>query len=165
MITLKPLHKDHIPSALKKAERYRLLNEPKDAESICEDILAVDPSNQEALVTLLLSITDQYDQHGTIDTKHAMEVLRRIEGDYEQHYYAGLIFERKAKAILHHSMPGYKGRAFEAFTEAMRHFENADPLSHADNDDAILRWNACARIMNEAHLQAEPEHAGEHFLE
>ena len=37
MPELKQLHKEAIPSALEKAERYRLLNEPGEAESICHD--------------------------------------------------------------------------------------------------------------------------------
>ena len=55
MSELKSLHKDAIPAALEKAERYRLLNEPGEAESICLDILHVDPENQQAIVTLLLA--------------------------------------------------------------------------------------------------------------
>src|SRR6186997_1673006 len=35
---LKPLSASAIPSALAKAERYRLINEPEQSESICEDI-------------------------------------------------------------------------------------------------------------------------------
>lgn len=45
---LKPLSKKAIPRAIEKADRYRLLNEPSDAESICLDVLAVDPENQRA---------------------------------------------------------------------------------------------------------------------
>jgi hypothetical protein len=45
---LKPLSVDAIPSALVNAERYRFLNEPGEAESICLDVLAVDPANQAA---------------------------------------------------------------------------------------------------------------------
>lgn len=164
MIALKPLTADHIPAALDKAERYRLLNEPKDAESICLDILAIEPDNQEALISLLLSITDQYGSGG-IDTRTCFDLLKRINGAYERHYFSGLVFERKAKAILELGQPGYRTRAFEALTEAMDHFEKADPLSHADNDDAVLRWNACARIINHHHLEASRELNVEQFLE
>ena len=54
MFELKPLTADAIPRSLEKAERYRLLNEPGEAESICEDILRLDPDNQQALIALLL---------------------------------------------------------------------------------------------------------------
>ena len=60
MFQLKPIAKTSIPRALEKAERYRLLNEPRQAESICLDILAVDSSNQAALIILLLALTDQF---------------------------------------------------------------------------------------------------------
>ena len=44
--TLKPISPEAIPEALQKAERYRLLNEPAQAESLCQDVLAVEPNNQ-----------------------------------------------------------------------------------------------------------------------
>lgn len=164
MVDLKPLHPDHIPAALEKAERYRLLNEPKDAESICLDILALQPDNQRALITLLLSITDQFGEH-VMDSKSAFDLIPKIQGEYETHYYTGLVYERKAKAILERGSPGYRSRAYECSREAMNHFEKATPLSHADNDDAILRWNSCARMINEEHLEASEEVREEMGLE
>lgn len=164
MIVLKPLSPEHVEAALEKAERYRLLNEPKDAESICLDVLAIEPDNQRAIVTLLLSITDQFGQH-VMDSKSAFDLIPRLRGEYETHYFTGLIHERKAKAILERGSPGYRSRAFEAFTEAMSHFEKAEPLSHADNDDAILRWNSCARCINDEHLEASVEAREQEFLE
>jgi len=62
VFTLKLLHKEGIPAALDKAERYRLLNEPAEAESICLDVLAIEPDHQQALITLLLALTDQFEQ-------------------------------------------------------------------------------------------------------
>ena len=59
---LKSLHKDAIPGALAKAERYRLLHEPWQSESICQDVLRIDPENEQALVTLILALTDQFDK-------------------------------------------------------------------------------------------------------
>ena len=46
MFELKPLSQKPLPAALAKAERYRLLNEPSEAESICQDILAVEPATR-----------------------------------------------------------------------------------------------------------------------
>ena len=54
MRELKPISTAAVPAALEKALRYRLLNEPAEAESICRDVLLADPGNQEALVTLVL---------------------------------------------------------------------------------------------------------------
>ena len=42
MFELKPLSREAIPAALEKAMRYRLLNEPGAAESICHDVLRTD---------------------------------------------------------------------------------------------------------------------------
>ena len=61
---LKRIAPDSIPEALSKVERYRLLNEPSLAESICLDILAVAPENQDALISLLLARTDQFGAGG-----------------------------------------------------------------------------------------------------
>src|SRR5438876_3003748 len=106
MPELKRLHKDAIPAALEKAERYRLLNEPDEAESICLDILAVDPDNQEALVALVLALTDQFraDDDGRCYAR-AKELLPRLHGDYERHYYAGIICERRGSATLDRRSP------------------------------------------------------------
>src|SRR5438445_2904609 len=97
MFELKPLTIEALPAALEKAQRYRLLNEPLEAESICLDVLGVDPDHQQALITLLLALTDQFHDDPGALTK-ARELLPRLEGDYERAYYAGLICERRAKA-------------------------------------------------------------------
>src|SRR5687768_15181480 len=55
-MTLKKMHADAVPAALKKAEHYRLLNEPMQAESICRDILEVDPGHKQAIITLVLAL-------------------------------------------------------------------------------------------------------------
>jgi hypothetical protein len=100
MLELKPLRKEAVPAALEKAMRYRLLNEPVEAESICLDVLHADPGNQQALVTLLLSLTDQLENNYAVSSKQAQEVLERIRDKYEHAYYAGIICERQAKARL-----------------------------------------------------------------
>src|SRR5262247_3574783 len=96
----KILSPEAVPRALAKAERYRLLNEPGEAESICRDALEVDPGNQDALVILLLALTDQFDAHGTSAVGDAREIVERLRNDYDRAYYTGIIFERRAKAQL-----------------------------------------------------------------
>src|SRR5579864_3525344 len=65
-LELKTLSLEAVPRALAKAERYRLLNEPGEAESICRDALDADPDNQDALVMLLLALTDQFDDDAAL---------------------------------------------------------------------------------------------------
>jgi hypothetical protein len=142
---LKSISTDGVPKALEKAERYRLLNEPSLAESICLDILAILPAHQEALVSLLLARTDQFDSGVTL--KSAQEVLVRIEGEYERAYYAGIIWERQGHAHLRQGSPGSSANTYHALREAMEHYERAEALRPPANDDAILRWNACARVI------------------
>src|SRR6516162_1031460 len=123
---LKSISTEGVPKALEKAERYRLLNEPSLAESICLDILAILPSHQEALISLLLARTDQFD-HGLV-MKSAEEVLPRIEGEYERAYYAGLIWERQGHAHLRHHELCSHANAYQALREAMKHYERAAAL-------------------------------------
>lgn len=147
MFELKLLRKEAVPAALEKATRYRLLNEPVEAESICLDILRADPGNQQALVTLLLSLTDQLETSYAVSSTQAQEVLGGITDEYEHAYYAGIICERQAKARLVQSFPGTTFDAYDLLYEAMTLYEKADMMRPAGNDDARLRWNTCARII------------------
>jgi hypothetical protein len=155
MFDLKPIHREAVPNALKKAELYRLLNEPAQAESICYDILQVEPENQQALTTLLLALTDQFDQGISVNSPHGL--LPRLHGEYEQAYYAGIIYERKARAQLNGGIPGGGFVAYELLREAMFWYERAEALRPPDNDDATLRWNACVRTISARRLEARLE--------
>ncbi len=148
MFELKPLSPAAVPAALAKAERYRLLNEPGQSESICEDVLRADPGNHQALVTLILALSDDFSLHHGRTLSRARELAAQLPTEYERHYYGGLIAERQARALLGHGGPG--ARAGAAWLhEAMEHYERAEALRPADNDEARLRWNACARLFND----------------
>ena len=164
MFELKPISPEAVPVALSKVERYRLLNEPWQAESICRDILRIEPENKAALVMLLLSITDQFGKGVT--AAHAREVLTRISGGYERAYYAGIICERWAESLIRQGSPGAGFTAYDNLREAMEHYEQAEQLRPEGNDDAILRWNTCARILMRNHdLRPRGEEAFEPALE
>ncbi|HEX4750321.1 MAG TPA: hypothetical protein VH302_12325 [Bryobacteraceae bacterium] len=151
---LKPLSPSAIPAALERAHRYRLLNEPSQAESICLDVLSIEPDNQTGLITLLLAITDQFGSDGT--PARAREVLERLTGEYERAYYAGIVFERAARVSMRLSVPGAMFNAYDGFANAMQCYQEAEMLRPADNDDSILRWNTCARtLMRHRGLQPE----------
>ena len=81
---LKKLSAEAIPAALERAERYRLLNEPVQAESICLDILAVEPNNQQALVCLLLSLSEQFGENITEKLDRAWSILPKLSDEYQQ---------------------------------------------------------------------------------
>ena len=159
MFDLKPLHPEAIPAALEKANRYRLLNEPGAAESIYLDILAIDPDNQEALINIVLAMSDRFGKDYAIGDARITEYLTRIKGDYERTYYTGIMHERRAKAVLAKNGVG----AFELFRQAMDCFDTAEAMRPVGNDDAILRWNGCARIISRNNL--EPRDMGNDFLE
>jgi len=165
MFELKPIHQDAIPQALEKAHFYRLLNEPGAAESICLDVLEVDPDNQQALVTLLVALTDRLAKGYAIGARKAQDVLPRIKDDYQRTYYAGLICERQAKARLQQGGPGASHDAYEWLCDAMRHYEKAEAIRPPGNDDPILRWNACARIIMRNNLGPRATEGAEPYLE
>ena len=112
MLPLKPLSRGAIPAALAKAERYRLLNEPQEAESICLDVVEVEPDNQLALTLLLLALTDQFDEGGAQLAERAQRVLERLQSEYERAYYGALMSERRAKAHLRLDAPGTNAVVF-----------------------------------------------------
>lgn len=166
MFELKPLTRDAIPRALEKAERYRLLNEPAEAESICEDVLRIEPDNQRALVTELLALTDQFGDGVGGHLGAARELLPRLESRYDRHYYAGIVAERHAKALLRTGSLGAPTMAHELLHEAMAHYGQAETVRPAGNDDALLRWNACARLlMRDSAEERVEEPRFEPFLE
>jgi hypothetical protein len=169
MFELKRITPAGIPGALAKAERYRLLNEPWEAESICLDVLETQPGNQQALVTLLLALTDGFEATPAVDVQRARELVPRLDDEYARHYYAGIIHERWGHALAAKSAPASIGLGW--IREAMREYEKAAPLAPAGNEDAILRWNACVRLLKregqaegqaaEVSLTAEPAHGDE----
>ena len=142
---LKSISVQSIPEALAKVERYRLLNEPALAESICLDILAIVPDHQQALILLLLARTDQF--HLQVPARAAQEILAQLKGDYEQAYYAGIIWERVGHTRIRQGGSGGGASAYHALREAMTYYETAINFASPGNDDAILRWNTCARVI------------------
>ncbi len=134
-----------VPAALERALRYRLLNEPEEAESICRDVLAVDPHNRDARVNLLLALTDQFHKQtsGTLDA--AQRLASELDSEYEQEYYLGIIYERWGKAQLEHGMPA--DFAMGWLRKAIQNFDRAAHISPPNDPDATLRWNACVRVL------------------
>lgn len=160
MFELKPLHHDAIPAALEKANRYRLLNEPGAAESIYLDILAIKPDSQDALVGVVLAMSDRFSKDYAVGDGRIQDFIAKLQSDYERAYYTGIVYERRAKAALE------KGgiNAFELFEQAMESFEKAEAIRPSGNDDAILRWNGCARIIKRNNL-APREISANDFIE
>jgi hypothetical protein len=144
MFDLKPISATSIEGALAKVERYRLLNEPAQAESICRDILLVDSTNQSALSSIILALTDQItDDNGAF--ARALTFVPRLENPYDRAYYAGIAWERRANAA--HGVLGSRHYVYEWITQALRLFEEAEKLRTPGNDDSILRWNTCVRFL------------------
>ena len=147
MFELKTLSSEAVPRALAKAERYRLLNEPGEAQSICLDVIAADAGNQEAVATMILALTDQFGADPS-SVHEALDWIPSLQDPYERAYYTGIIHERRAKALLAHGTPLGGPRAYEWLRHAMSCYEEADAIRPPNNDDARLRWNASARLID-----------------
>jgi hypothetical protein len=144
-LKLKSISHAGIGAAIAKAERYRYLNEPEEAESICRDILAVDSSHQMAQRILGLAISDQFTGGSNDRFAEAATIFSGLEEQYARLYYAGILHERHAKAQLRAGRPTPAVAA--ELEEAMRNFEGAEKTRPAGNDESILRWNRCARLL------------------
>src|SRR5260370_15347612 len=152
---LKTISKAGIPEAISKTELYRSLNEPEEADSICRDILAVEPKHQLALRLLGLAITDQFCGDVSDRWGEAQECFEKLTDTYERLYYTGILHERRAKAQLRAGR--LRHTLTPLFEEAMRCFAEAEKIRPPENDDAILRWNRCVRL-----LQSHPDFQEEH---
>lgn len=157
MRQLKTISAEAIPRAIQKAERYRLLNQSWATESICLDILEVDPTNQPVLVMLLLSLTDQFGPQPKELSKRAHALLNRLTDPYQRYYYDGIIHERLAHAQLAAGAMHAEAMARESLRAAMQAFEDAERLREAGNDNALLRWNTCARTLERMRVSDDSE--------
>jgi hypothetical protein len=156
MLDYKPIPVQAVSVALEKAKHYRLLNEPRLAESICRDVLHVDKDNHDALVTMLLALTDQFGKKVGVFLEHAQQVLLRRTNAYERQYYAGIIYERWAKAQLEEGIPGHA--VYDRLRTAMSYYDKAAELAQPDNPDTMLRWNTCVRILKRnTQIRPRPE--------
>src|SRR6185503_6124262 len=111
------------------------------------------------------SVTDQFGRHTPDETRYARELLPRLHEEYDRIYYAGIIYERQAKAILKRGTPRGESQAYDWFRNAMELFEKAEAIRPPGNDDALLRWNTCARIIMRNKLAPRQEEYVEPFLE
>jgi hypothetical protein len=154
---LKKLSSEGVEAAVAKAEKYRLLNDPTMTESICHDILTVDPDNERTKIILLLALTDQFGMNQSSHaTKMAKELVNEFKDEFIRVYYTGLIHERLGTATLHGGSLGSNYDAYEWFMDAMGFYEEAEKSQPAGDNDAILRWNTCARVIMKHNLTRRP---------
>lgn len=151
---IKPISHESVSRALALAERYRLLNEPEQAASICQDILEVEPEHHDALRQLLLALTEQFSSRGGASNREAEAVVDRLTDPYEQTYLRGVVCERWGRAKLHQGVP--PSIAGEWILRAMEQYQKAESLRPEGDDSALLRWNTCVRF-----IRRHPELAAE----
>jgi len=149
-LMLKRISRDAIPGAIEKAQIYRHLNEPGEAESICRDVLNLDPMNQQALRLLGLSLSEKFTGRETDEYQEADRIFHFLSSEYERLYYSGLLRERRAKAELRAG--GRIDMVAALLREALVLFGQAEKIRPPGNDEALLRWNRCVRL-----IQSRPE--------
>ncbi len=157
MPDLKPISKKSIPAALEKAKHYRLLNQPWQAESICRDILNADSDNQQVVYTLVLAMTDQFEGRHRKSLKKALEIAGKLQDKYQHEYGTGLIYERQALASLKRKTPRAGFIAYEYLARAMEHYANAEKVRPANDEESVLRWNSCIRLIRQNNLEPSPD--------
>ncbi|MBD3633802.1 MAG: hypothetical protein HUJ23_02720 [Methylophaga sp.] len=155
-LDLHDIHPDSIELALDKARQYRSLHEPEIAESICLDILHIEPENQKALVLYILALSDQLHHAGKKTQVQAIEqAIQKLQSRYQQHYYTGLLHERRARFMLTQSMA--RVFAYDYFIEALQFYQKAEKIRPEHNDESILRWNSCIRTIEKENLKPRPD--------
>lgn len=155
-LTLHDIHADSIDLALDKARQYRSLLEPEIAESICRDILHIEPDHQQALIIYILALTDQLHHSGKKTQVKAIEdAIAKLQSEYQRHYYTGLLHERRARFMLTQSMA--RAFAYDYFIEALQCYQQAEQIRPEHNDEAILRWNSCIRTIQQENLKPRPD--------
>jgi tetratricopeptide (TPR) repeat protein len=152
---LKSISHAGVAEALAKAELYRYLNEPEESESICRDILAIEPKQQLALRLLGLAITDQFIGAVSDRCREAEEIFQKLADNYERFYYTGILYERRAKAQLCAGQSPHT--LLPLFQRALNCFGEAEKIRPPHNDDAILRWNRCVRLLQSPTLVWEEQ--------
>ena len=158
MYELKPLSKEAIPKAIDRAKQYRLLNQPWHAESICRDVLAVDPDNQQNLIILLLAITDQFaSEKVSKSISDAEEIMDMLKDAYQQDYAKGIIYERQASAAIRRGGPRSGYIAYYHLLRAMEAYEKSAKSHPEKNEESILRWNTCVRMIEQFDLKPAPD--------
>lgn len=163
---LKPISHDSITRALEKAERYRLLNEPFFAESICQDVLAIASDHPRALQIYVLALTDQLARDEGDRVARVRAAIARLPNDYERHYYTGILAERRAVALLTRDHYGAGSVAWAHLQDAIASYAKADALQGDDsNDDAVLRHNTCVRLIALHGLREAHDERGDYPLE
>jgi hypothetical protein len=153
-LRLKRLAESSLEMALEKANHYRNLNEPEEAESICRDILATKPDHHGALRTLGLALTDRFARSWSAVFDEAIDTFKKLPSEYEREYYVGVAWERCAKAQLE---ANEAWNALTSFEHALVHFERAEALTTEANPDPLLRWNRCVRALETDPLLLEAQ--------
>ncbi len=101
-------------------------------------------------------MTDQFKGEGDADTAtRADAILPALSDEYARAYYGALIKERRARAYWNHGRPAL---AYDWLVDALHGFDRAATLRPPGNDDALLRWNACVRLLERMPAPSRDHH-------
>lgn len=143
---LKPLTARNLGTAIELAKHYRDLNQPDEAESICRDVIAVAPEDEDAWRTLGLALTDRFPSAWMTLFDEACAAFAKLRSEYERVYYTGIAWERYAKAQV---AAGRAQNAIHAYEQALERFEAAERIGPKDEPNPVLRYNCCVRALTQ----------------
>ncbi|MDC9725967.1 MAG: hypothetical protein PSN44_08665 [Gammaproteobacteria bacterium] len=151
-LKLHDIRMDAVDEALLKAKQYRSLLEPEIAESICLDVLHIDPENQSVLIVYILALLDQISRtEKQTQIKSIERTIEKLTSQYQRYYYSGLLNERRARHLITQAMS--HSFAYDYFIEALKFYQQAVDRCPEKNDEAILRWNSCIRTIEKEKLK------------
>lgn len=97
---------------------------------------------------MILALTDQFpDGAHPQAAVEAEKAAARIQDEYKRLYLSDIIRERRGKAMLAAAVPARHGRRRNGCVKRCRATSVRKPLRPAGNDEAVLRWNTCARLL------------------
>ena len=149
MFALKALSHEGVASALAKAEHYRLLKRTGRSGEHLPRYSRHRARNQQALICLVLAQSDQIARDSR-SFHSALATVQKLQGSTSVPITAGIVWERRAKALDAERGRGTHHSVYEWVVKALDCFAQAERLRPAGNDDAVLRWNTCVRFLTQS---------------
>ena len=82
---------------------------------------------------------DQFGRGYKVAPGPVLEVIGRLENEFERIYYTGISHERRGMARLRSGSLGAGFMAYDCFTDAMKWYEKAEKIAPEHNNDPVLR--------------------------
>ena len=161
----KNLESADLDAALAAAQASWAELRAEETESICLDILELDPNHRSTLDLLLRCRIELLKKGLPQSVARAQELIPQLDSDFDQAFYSGMIREAQARYLLEKRGRATSGVAYSWFRHAMDDFAAASNLD-AGRVEPKLHWNACLRTLeNNPQCVPPPEDGEDHGIE